>query len=118
VCQWAPGGKVSDPDDRWQQWRQRFADQPKVLEILDKLDAQIAALGAINDATLAAVRDLETQETQLKQRFVNGEISQAEYLQLWSDLLDRTPHEVQLAAIKLMQTMIEALRPGPQAPDA
>jgi hypothetical protein len=109
---------MSNPVDRWPQWRQRFANQPKMLEVLDKLDAEIAALGTIDDITLAAVRALDTEELALKQRLVAGEITQAHHYARWSALMDRTPLDVQLASIKLTQTMIDALRRGPEAPEA
>ena len=73
-----------------------------------QIDAEADAL-AINDDLLAAVRELDTEEDLLKQRYANREITKDEYFTLWNALMDRTPQEVILASIKLSQAMTAAL---------
>ena len=80
----------------------------KIESISKQIDAEVAAL-AVDDELAAAVRTLDTEEALLKQRYVNQEITKDQYFVLWHELMDRTPHEVVLASIKLTQAVTAAL---------
>jgi hypothetical protein len=89
----------------------------KIQSISQQIDAEIAAL-AVNDELAAAVRALDEEEARLKQRYVNQEITKDQYFALWHALMERTPHGVILASIKLTQAVTAALRKPPDSTEA
>jgi hypothetical protein len=80
----------------------------KIDRMSRQIDTEVAAI-AIDDQLSAAVRNLDAEESLLKQRYSNCEVSKDEYFALWHELMDRTPHEVIVASIKLTQAISAAL---------
>ena len=88
------------------------------IESLSKvINAEAAAL-AINDELFVAVRKLGSEQALLKQRYVNREITEDDYVALRHALMNRTPIKVILASIKCAQAMSAALSKTPGTTEA
>ena len=94
------------------------ANRRKREELSKKISAEIEALGAIDDDTLAAVQSLKAEEAQLQEKLFSREITEDEHFAQWDALRKRTPREVQLASLKITKTIVEALKKDPGATEA
>jgi hypothetical protein len=80
--------------------------------------AEVAALGAIDDDTRAAVQRLKVEEAQLHKKLLNREITDDEHFAQWTALWKRTPREVRLASLKIRKTITEARKNDPGMTEA
>jgi hypothetical protein len=106
---------MSSPSNRAQR---RFADNPLVLQILERIEAELSSMGTIDQSTRKAVRAIEEQEAVLQQRLLDREITPQEYYEQYSALVESVPREVNRARTKLSQTLIKALGQDTSASDA
>ena len=94
------------------------AKKPRRDERSRTIKADVDALGAIDDDTLAAVRALQAEETALHQRFLDGDLTDDQHYALWLALRKRTPHAVHIAGLKLAQMRSAAVSNDLDATDA
>jgi hypothetical protein len=71
----------------------------------DTIEAEIAARGAIDPATLEAIRALEAEEGALQRQLRDGEMTQDDYDERWSTLVETTSPAVLKATLERQETV-------------
>jgi hypothetical protein len=75
----------------------------------NRIEAEIDARGAIDPSTLHAIQSLEAEEAALQRQLHTGEITQDDYDEHWSSLIETTSPVVLKAAMERQENVKKAL---------